>query len=245
MYNCKNNTFFTLCGVVCKKQYSSNQIKGGCYTVQKLNRKKVATKILLILISILSIILIKEGINNLNSSFKLVENMGGFDIFLIDSSDTIVQGWYYEIIVNILFILCPIIVLILSVVSIFIKNRVVEIAIITQTFLMLLLEMPANFDIVRDVISYYPYVALTFVIASMVIAVSAIKKKSLLVFYIIGLVLLLVKYINVYKFWFGRARGSVSLLSWFDMNGIKYAVVAILGFCILILKSQKSKQPVS
>lgn len=209
--------------------------------MQELNRKKVTTKILLILISILSIILIKEGINDAMTSLKLVENMGGFEIYPIGSSDAIVQGWYYGIITNILFTLCPIIVLILSVISIFVKNGVVEIAIIAQTFLILLLELPANFDTVRDAISYYPYIVISLVIVSTVIVLSAIKKKSLFIFYIVGLFLSVVKYIDVYKFWLEKARDSVSLLNWFDMYGIKYGIVAILGFCILILKLQKAK----
>lgn len=213
--------------------------------MQGLNRKEIVTKTLLILISILSIMLIKEGISDINSSINLIENMGGFDLYPIDSSDITVQGWYYSIIVSILFTLCPIIVLVLSIVSIFIKNRVVEIIIIAQTFLTLLLEATANYKIIGDTINYYTYIGISLAITLVSIIISAIKKKSVFVFYIIGSVLLIAKYIDVYRFWYGRARGDMSLLSWFDMYGIKYAVVAILGFCILILKLQKQSNKIS
>ena len=48
--------------------------------MQVTNRKEIAIKTLLILISILSIILIKEGIGNIGNAIDIVENMGGFDI---------------------------------------------------------------------------------------------------------------------------------------------------------------------
>ena len=48
--------------------------------MQVVNRKEIAIKTLLILISILSIILIKEGIGNIGHAIDIVENMGGFDI---------------------------------------------------------------------------------------------------------------------------------------------------------------------
>ena len=103
--------------------------------MQVTNRKEIAIKTLLILISILSIILIKEGISAINSSIAVVENVGGFDIYPINSSEEYVQGFYYQIFANVLFTLCPIVILILSIVSIFVKNRIVEITIIgTEPF---------------------------------------------------------------------------------------------------------------
>lgn len=213
--------------------------------MQVTNRKDITIKTLLILISILSIILIKEGISAINSSINLIENMGVFDLYPMNSPDTAVQGWYYQIIVNVIFTLCPTIVLILSIVSIFVKNRVVEIIIIAQTFLTLLLEATANYKIIGETISYYAYIVIALLITLITIIVSAIKKKSVFVFYIIGIVLLIAKYIDVYKFWYSRVRGDMSLLGWFDKYGIKYAVIAILGFCILILKLQKQSSKLS
>ena len=207
--------------------------------MQVTNSKEIAIKTLLILISILSIILIKDDISAINSSINLIENMGGFDLYPIDSNDTTVQGWYYSIFVEIFFTLCPIIVLILSIVSIFVKNRIVEITIIAQTFLTLLLEVTAYHRFVEEIIGYYIYIGITLVITLIPIILSAIKKKSVFVFYIIGFILLTAKYIDVFKFWYGKVRGDMSLLSWFDMYGLKYAVIFILGFCILMLKQQK------
>lgn len=209
--------------------------------MQVTNRKEIAIKTLLILISMLSIILIKDGISAINSSINLIKNMGGFDLYPINSNDTIVQEWYYQIIVNIIFTLCPIVVLILSIVSIFVKNRIIEITIIAQTFLTLLLEVTAHYRFISETIGYYKYIGMAFLITLIPIILSAIKKKSVFVFYIIGCILLTAKYIDVFKFWYGRARGDMSLLSWFDMYGLKYAVVSILGFCILILKKQRNK----
>ena len=207
--------------------------------MQVANRKEIAIKTLLILISILSIILIKEGIGNIGHAIDIVENMGGFDIYPINHPDIIVQGWYYCIFVEILFTLCPIVVLILSIVSIFVKNRIVEITIIAQTFLTLLLEATAHYRFIGETIGYYTYIGIALLITLIPIILSAIKKKSVFVFYIIGFILLTAKYIDVFKFWYGSARDDISLLSWFDMYGIKYAVISILGFCILILKQQK------
>lgn len=207
--------------------------------MRSLHRKEIAIKTLLILISMLSIILIKEGIDKINSSINIIENMGGFDLYPINSPDTIVQGWYYSIIASILFTLCPIIVLALSIVSIFIKNRVVEILIIAQTFLTLLLEATTNDKIIGDTINYYAYIGIALTIALVLIIASAIKKKSVFAFYIIGIVFLIAKYIDVYKFWYSSARGDISLFGWFDEYDIKYAIIACLGFCILILKLQK------
>ena len=207
--------------------------------MQVTNRKEVTIKSLLILISILSIILIKEGISDIGHAIDIVENMGGFDIYPINHPDTIVQGWYYTIFVELFFTLCPTIVLILSIVSIFIKNRIVEITIIAQTFLTLLLEVTAYHRFVEEIIGYYIYIGITLVITLIPIILSAIKKKSVFVFYIIGFILLTAKYIDVFKFWYGKVRGDMSLLSWFDMYGLKYAVIFILGFCILMLKQQK------
>lgn len=207
--------------------------------MQVTNRKEIAIKTLLILISILSIILIKEGISAINSSINLIENMGGFDLYPIDSNDTTVQGWYYQIITDVIFTLCPIVVLILSIVSIFVKNRIVEITIIAQTFLTLLLEATAHYRFMGETIGYYTYIGIALLITLIPIILSAIKKKSVFVFYIIGFILLTAKYIDVFKFCYGRVRGDMSLLSWFDMYGLKYAVIFILGFCILMLKQQK------
>lgn len=204
-------------------------------------RKEIAIKTLLILISILSIILIKEGISAINSSIADVENAGGFDIYLINSSEEYVQGFYYQIFANVLFTLCPTVVLILSIVSIFVKNRIVEITIISQTFLTLLLEATAHYRFIGETIGYYTYIGIALLITLIPIILSAIKKKSIFVFYIIGFILLTAKYIDVFKFWYSSARGDMSLLSWFDMYGLKYAVISILGFCILILKQQKTK----
>ncbi len=213
--------------------------------MQVTNRKEITIKTLLILISILSIILIKEGIGKINSSINIIENMGGFDLYPIDSPDITIQGWYYQIIANVILTLYPMVVLVLSIVSIFVKNRVIEILIIAQTFLTLLLEATANFKIIGDTISYYTYIIIALLITLIPIIVSAIKKKSVFVFYIIGIVLLIAKYINVCKFWYGKVRGNMSLLGWFDKYGIKYTIVAILGFCILILKLQKQSNKLS
>jgi hypothetical protein len=204
--------------------------------MQAVNRKEITIKTLLILISILSIILIKEKISAINSSINAIKNMGGFDVYPMDSPDKIVQGWYYNIMVNVIFTLCPMIVLISSIFSIFVKNRVIEIIIISQTLLTLLLEATANYKIISETISYYAYIAIVILITLISIIVSAIKKKSVFVFYIIGIVLLIVKYIDVYKSWY-KVR-DMSLFSWFDMYGIKYAIITILGFCILMLKLQ-------
>ncbi len=213
--------------------------------MQVASRKEITIKTLLILISILSTILIIEDISNIKYSIDIIENQGGFGIYPINHPDTIVQGWYYSIIASILFTLCTIIVLALSIVSIFVKNRVIEILIIAQTFLTLLLEATANFKIIGDTISYYSYIGIALLITLIPIIVSAIKKKSVFVFYIIGIVLLISKYIDVYKFWYSSAREDISLLSWFDEYGIKYAMIAILGFCILILKVQKQSNNIS
>ena len=207
--------------------------------MQVANRKEIAIKTLLILISILSIILIKEGIGNIGHAIDIVENMGGFDIYPINHPDIIVQGWYYCIFVEILFTLCSIVILILSIISIFVKNRIVEIIIIAQTFLTLLLEATAHYRFIGETIGYYAYIGIVLLITLIPIILSAIKKKSVFVFYIIGFILLTAKYIDVFKFWYGSAKDDISLLSWFDMYGIKYAVISILGFCILILKQQK------
>lgn len=204
--------------------------------MQVVNRKEITIKTLLILISILSIILIKEKISAIYSSINAIKNMGGFDLYPMDSPDIIVQGWYYNIIANVIFTLCPMVVLISSIISIFVKNRVIEIIIISQTFLTLLLEATANYKIISEIISYYVYIVIVILITLISIIVSAIKKKSVFVFYIIGIVLLIVKYIDVYKFWY-KVR-DISLFSWFDMYGIKYAIITILGFCILMLKLQ-------
>ena len=204
--------------------------------MQAVNRKEITIKTLLILISILSIILIKEKISAINSSINAIKNMGGFDVYPMDSPDKIVQGWYYNIMVNVIFTLCPMIVLISSIFSIFVKNRVIEIIIISQTLLTLLLEATANYKIISETISYNAYIAIVILITLISIIVSAIKKKSVFVFYIIGIVLLIVKYIDVYKSWY-KVR-DMSLFSWFDMYGIKYAIITILGFCILMLKLQ-------
>lgn len=123
-----------------------------------------------------------------------------------------------------------------SIISIFVKNRVIEIIIISQTFLTLLLEATDNYKIISETISYYAYIAIVILITLISIIVSAIKKKYVFVFYIIGIVLLIVKYIDVYKFWY-KVR-DMSLFCWFDMYGIKYAIITILGFCILMLKLQ-------
>lgn len=182
------------------------------------------------MISILSIILIKEGINDFNSFIQVVKNMGGFDIYPMDSSDITVQGWYYQIIANVIFTLFPLIVLILSIVSIFVKNRVIEIVIIAQHFLTLLLGATAIYKIIGVIISYYAYIVIALLITLIPIIVSAIKEKSVFVFYIIGIVLLIAKYVVVYKFWYSRVRGNMPLFSWFDIYGIKYAIITILGF---------------
>lgn len=213
--------------------------------MQVTNRKEIAIKVLLILISILSIILIKEGIGNIGHAIDIVENMGGFDIYPINHPDIIVQEWYYCIFVEILFTLCPIVVLILSIVSIFVKNRIVEVTIIAQTFLTLLLEATAHYRFIGETIGYYTYIGIALLITLIPIILSAIKKKSIFIFYIIGFILLTAKYIDVFKFWYVRVRGDMSLLSWFDMYGLKYAVISILGFCILILKQQKQSNKLS
>lgn len=207
--------------------------------MQVANRKEIVIKTLLILISILSIIIIKEGIIAINSSINLIENMGGFDLYPIDSNDTTVQGWYYQIVIDVIFTLCPILVLILSIISIFVKNRIVEIIIIAQTFLTLLLETTVHYRFIGETIGYYTYIGIALFITLIPIILSAINKKSVFVFYIIGFILLTAKYIDVFKFWYGRVIGDVSLLNWFDMYGLKYAVISILGFCILMLKQQK------
>lgn len=207
--------------------------------MQVANRKEIAIKTLLILISILSIIIIKEGIIAINSSINLIENMGGFDLYPIDSNDTTVQGWYYQIVIDVIFTLCSIVVLILSIISIFVKNRIVEIIIIAQTFLTLLLETTVHYRFIGETIGYYTYIGIALFITLIPIILSAINKKSVFVFYIIGFILLTAKYIDVFKFWYGRVIGDVSLLNWFDMYGLKYAVISILGFCILMLKQQK------
>ena len=207
--------------------------------MQVANRKEIAIKTLLILISILSIIIIKEGIIAINSSINLIENMGGFDLYPIDSNDTTVQGWYYQIVIDVIFTLCSIVVLILSIISIFVKNRIVEIIIIAQTFLTLLLETKVHYRFIGETIGYYTYIGIALFITLIPIILSAINKKSVFVFYIIGFILLTAKYIDVFKFWYGRVIGYVSLLNWFDMYGLKYAVISILGFCILMLKQQK------
>lgn len=216
--------------------------------MQVANRKEIAIKTLLILISILSIILIKEGIGNIGHAIDIVENMGGFDMYPINHPDIIVQEWYYQIFANVLFTLCPIAVLILSIVSIFVKNRIVEITIIAQTFLTLLLEATGNYkinEIIGETIGYYTYIGIALLITLIPIILSAIKKKSVFVFYIIGFILLTAKYIDVFKFWYSRVRGDMSLLSWFDMYGLKYTVIFILGFCILMLKQQKQSNKLS
>lgn len=136
-------------------------------------------------------------------------------------------------------------VLILSIVSIFVKNRIVEITIIAQTFLTLLLEATAHYKFIGETIGYYTYIGIALLITLIPIILSAIKKKSVFVFYIIGFILLAAKYIDVFKFWYSRVRGDMSLLNWFDMYGIKYAVISILGFCILILKQQKQNNKLS
>ena len=136
-------------------------------------------------------------------------------------------------------------VLILSIVSIFVKNRIVEITIIAQTFLTLLLEATAHYRFIGETIDYYTYIGIALLITLIPIILSAIKKKSVFVFYIIGFILLTTKYIDVFKFWYSRVRGDMSLLSWFDMYGLKYAVISILGFCILILKQQKQNNKLS
>ena len=213
--------------------------------MQSLNRKEIVIKTLLILISILSIILIKEDISATKHSIDIIENQGGFDVYSINHPDIIVQEWYYGIFGNALFTLCSIVVLILSIVSIFIKNRVIEITIIAQTFLTLLLEATTYYSFIGETIGYYTYIGIALVITLVSIIVSAIKKKSVFIFYIVGFILLTAKYIDVFKFWYSRARGDMSLLSWFDMYGIKYTIITILGFCILILKLQKQSNRLS
>lgn len=206
--------------------------------MQSLNRKEITIKTLLILISILSIMLIKDGVHAIYSSINVIKNMGGFDIYPIDSSDTIIQGWYYQIITNILFTLCPIIVCILSIVSIFITNRAIEISIMAQTVLILILTSTANDNYMEDIIGFYSLLAIAILVTLTIIIISSIVKKSLFVFYILGLILLAVKYIDVYKLWFEKAKDSVTLFNWFNMYGVKYVIVAVLGFCILTLKIQ-------
>lgn len=210
--------------------------------MQAINRKGITIKTLLILISILSIILIIEGIDNTNSSIKHIANMGGFDIYPINSSDNYIQSCYYDIIADVLFTLCPIIVLISSIISIFFQNRIVEIVIMVQNLLVLLIQLSANNYIISNIthtIGLYPYLIIVIIIVLIVIFISAIIQKSLFIFYILGLILLLVKYIDVYRFWYERIRGDMFFLfCWFDMYGIKYAIITILGFCILMLKLQ-------
>lgn len=213
--------------------------------MQVANRKEIGIKTLLVLISILSIILIIEGVGDIKHAISIIENMGGFDIYPINHPDVIVQGWYYSIFVEIFFALCPIIVLILSIISIFVKNRIIEITIIAQTFLTLLLEATAHYRFIGETIGYYTYIGIVLLITLIPIILSAIKKKSVYVLYIIGFILLTAKYIDVFKFWYSRVRGDMSLLSWFDMYGLKYAVISILGFCILILKQQKQSNNLS
>ena len=215
--------------------------------MQITNRKEIIIKTLLILISMLSIILIKEGIDNIGHAIDVIENQGGFDIYPINHPDTIVQGWYYCIFVEIIFTLCPIIILILSIISMFIKNRMVEISIIVQTFFILLLTMTANnnYQEIRNKIGDYPLLIISVLICLTIIIISMIKKKSLFVFYILGVVLLIIKYINVFKLWCESARwDNISLLSWFDTYCIKYAIITILGFSILILKLHTVNQPI-
>lgn len=213
--------------------------------MQVTNRKEIAIKTLLILISLLSLILINEGIDDINSSIQVIKNMGGFVIYPMDSPDITVQGWYFEIITNVIFSLLPVMVLILSIVSIFVKNRIVEITIIAQTFLTLLLEATARYRFIGKTIGYYTYIVIAILITLIPIILSAIRKKSVFLFYIIGFILLTAKYIDVFKFWYSRVRGDMSLLSWFNMYGLKYAVISILGFCILILKQQKQSNKLS
>ncbi len=168
--------------------------------------------------------------------------MGGFEFYPINSPDTFVQGWYYNIMLSILLTLCPIIVLISSIISIFIQNRIVEISIVDQTALMLILTLTANFNygnFIENKIGYYPFLAITILFTLTITIISTINKKSLLIFYILELILCIVKYIDVYKFWYSSARGDISLLGWFDNYCIKYALVLIFGFCILILRLQK------
>ena len=210
--------------------------------MQVTNRKEIAIKMLLFFISILSITLIVEGVGDIKHAISIIENMGGFDIYPINHPDVIVQGWYYSIFVEIFFTLCPIIVLILSIISIFVKNRIIEITIITQTFLTLLLEAKAQYRFIGETIGYYTYIGIALLITLILIILSAIKKKTVFIFYIIGFVSLTAKYIDVFKFWYGSVRGDKSLLGWFDEYGLKYAVIFILGFCILILKQQKTKK---
>lgn len=212
--------------------------------MQSLNRKEIAIKTLLILISILSVVLIKNGIHGINSSINNIENMGGFSIYPINSSSDYIQSCYYDIVVNILITLCPAIILISSIISIFIQNRIVEIAIVAQNLLVLLFQLSANNYIIRDItdtIGFYIYIVIVIIIVSTIIIISVIKEKTVFIFYIIEIVLLIAKYVDIYKFWYDRVRGDVSLFRWFDMYGVKYAIVTILGFCILILKLQKNK----
>lgn len=207
--------------------------------MQSLNRKEIVIKTLLILISILSIILIKEGIDDINHSIQIIKNMGGFEFYPINSPDTFVQGWYYNIMLSILLTLCPTIILILSVISMFVPNRLVEISIVDQTALMLILTLTANFNygnFIENKIGYYPFLAITILFTLTITIISTINEKSLLIFYILELILCIVKYIDVYKFWYSSARGDISLLGWLDMYGIKYAIITILGFCILMLR---------
>lgn len=213
--------------------------------MQSINRKEIAIKTLLILISLLSLILIKEGIDDINSSIQVIKNMGGFDIYPMNSHDITIQGLYYPIIANVIFTLCSVMVLILSMVSIFVKNRIIEIVIIAQALLTLLLKATANYKIIGETINYYTYIVIALSITLISIIISAIKEKTVFVFYIIGIVLLIAKYIDVYKFWYGRVKGDMSLFRWFDMYGVKYAIVTILGFCILILKQQKQSNKLS
>lgn len=131
--------------------------------MQNINRKELAIKTLLILISILSIILIKEGMSEINSSIKLVENMGGFDLYPMDSTDITIRGWYYSIIASALFTIMSTIVLISSIVSMFVKNNAIEVIVMIQTLLMILLEATSNYKIIGNTIDYYTYIGLSLI----------------------------------------------------------------------------------
>lgn len=207
--------------------------------MQYINRKEFAIKTLLILISILSIILIKEGVNEINSSIKLIENMGGFDIYPMDSTDITIRGWYYSIIVSVLFTIMPIIVLILSIVSMFMKNNVIEVIVMIQTLLTILLEAISNYRFIGNTIDYYTYIGIVLMIILILTITSFIKRKCIFAFYIAEIILLFAKYIDVYKLWYNSVRGEMSLLSWFDKYNIEYSIIAVLGFVILILKFEK------
>lgn len=209
--------------------------------MQDINRKELTIKTLLILISILSIILIKEGVNEINSSIKLVENMGGFDIYPMDSTDITIRGWYYSIIANILLTVMPITVLILSIVSFFVKNKTVEITIMVQTFLFFILSMTGdeNYYRIIETVGYYQLLIIGLVCSLMAIIVTLIvKKKTLMILYLTQIFLLAIKFIGVFNLWL-PIRNEISFNKWLDVYGIKYAIIAILGFIILILKFEK------